>query len=87
MRFWVSALRTSPSWEIPDDGGFLQADGDDMALGDDDAQGEGGVHHRVVFLHGGHVDDQKGLSLLCVDTGSLLLIQSRPEEGGLHAQA
>ena len=72
--------------KVPEDAGLLQADGDDVLLGDDDAQGQGGVLHRVVLLHGGHIDDDEGLPVLGVDAGGLLLVQGGPQEGGLHPQ-
>ena len=57
-----------------------------MLVGDDDAQGQSGVHHRVILLHGWHIDDDEGLPILGVDPRGLLLVQGGPEEGGLHAQ-
>ena len=68
--------------KILQNGGLLQADGDDVLVGDDDAQGQSGVHHRVILLHSGHVDDDEGLSVLGVDPGGLLLVQGGPEKEG-----
>ena len=67
--------------------GLLQADGDDVLIRDNDAHGQGGVDHAgLVLLHGGGVHDNEGGAVLLVDAGGLLLVQGRPEEGGLHRQ-
>jgi hypothetical protein len=76
---------TFPCTKLPQHGRILAANGDYGVLDHEDGHRDCAVKLLVaLLLHGGDVDQDHGIALVSVDTGTLVRVQRRPQD--VHIQ-